>query len=236
MDEKKVPLFSEIAETSPFIEMPELDWSSVTNDLEYTTFNSGTIIYQQDTIANNIYLVKKGRIRVDLYNYTGEFKSLFIASTGCLFGEVSTIDGLPNRGTAVATISSQVYLIPKARFELEMSSNIQFCNNVTLLLARKFRFLTAEVGLQSFYNSYYKVGFVLTHLIRSYGSKTDHGYRLNIGFTHQEMASLTGLSRVSVSKILSDFKSRGIIDKRNGSIFIPNIDELYRVLLENVRT
>ena len=155
MDERKTPLFSEIAEASPFIEMPELDWSSVTNDLELTTYNSGTIIYQQDTIANYIYLVKKGRVRVDLYSYNGEFKSLFLASTGCLFGEISTIDGLPNRGTAITTIPSKIYLIPKARFEFEMSHSIQFCNNVALLLARKFRFLTAEIELQSFYNSYY---------------------------------------------------------------------------------
>ena len=234
MDERKTPLFSEIAEASPFIEMPELDWSSVTHDLELSTFNSGMIIYQQDTVANYIYLVKKGRVRVDLYSYSGEYKSLFFASTGCLFGEISTIDGLSNRGTAIATVPSKVYLIPKARFQYEMSHNIQFCNNVALLLARKFRFLTAEIELQSFYNSYYKVGFVLTHLVRSYGTKTDEGYRLNIGFTHQEMASLTGLSRVSVSKILSDFKTRGIIDKRQGNIIIPDVDALYKMLLENV--
>jgi CRP/FNR family cyclic AMP-dependent transcriptional regulator len=234
MDEQKAPLFNEIAETSPFIEMPELDWSSVTGDLEVCTFKSGTIIYQQDSMANYIYLVKKGRVRVDLYSYNGELRSLFFASTGCLFGEISPIDELPNRGTAVATIPSKVYLIPKARFQREMNENIRFCNNVALLLARKFRYLTALVELQSFYNSYYKVGYVLIHLIRSYGVQSQEGYLLNIAFTHQEMASLTGLSRVSVSKILADFKARGIIEKRNGNIIIPDIDALYCMLLENV--
>ena len=227
-------IFSAIEEASPFIEMPELDWTSLTKNTELTSYDTGTIIYQQDTMNDYVYLVQQGRVRVDLYSYSGDFKSLFLASKGCLFGEISMIDDLPNRGTAVVTIPSKIYLIPKARFQLEMSRNIQLCNNVMTLLAKKFRFLTAEVELQSFYNSYYKVVVVLINLVKGYGLKTDDGYQLNIGFTHQEMASLTGLSRVSVSKILSDLKARGIIKKRSGNIIIPDTDALQQTLLENI--
>jgi CRP-like cAMP-binding protein len=51
-----------------------------------------------------------------------------------LFGEISTIDGLPNRGTAIATVPAKVYFIPNARFQYEMSHNIHL-QNVALLMA-----------------------------------------------------------------------------------------------------
>ena len=43
------------------------------------------------------------------------------------------------------------------------------------------------------------------------GIPTADGVRLQIRFTHQYLANITGTTRVSVTQILGDFKSQGLI-------------------------
>ncbi|HCJ57658.1 MAG TPA: hypothetical protein DHV55_10090 [Clostridiaceae bacterium] len=47
------------------------------------------------------------------------------------------------------------------------------------------------------------------------------------------MANLTGLSRVSVSNILLNLASEGIIDKDEGFVIIIDMNRLSNYLLEN---
>ena len=62
---------------------------------------------------------------------------------------------------------------------------------------------------------------------------TEEGYNLNIKFTHHEMASLTGLSRVSVSNIISDLSSRGILKKENGYLIVKDINAILSYIINN---
>lgn len=62
--------------------------------------------------------------------------------------------------------------------------------------------------------------------------ESDDTYRLQIKFTHQEMADLTGLSRVTVSNILSSMTCKGIIEKQDGYLIIKNLDAMLQYLLE----
>ena len=51
-----------------------------------------------------------------------------------------------------------------------------------------------------------------------------------ISYTHEEIASLTGLNRVTVTKILNDFYQKGWIDLAYRKIIIVDHDELSNYL------
>lgn len=223
----------EYTEHSPWITMPDVDWSCVTKGVQPKLYKKNTIIYHQKDKPDYVYLVKKGRVRLDIYGFNGEKISLFIADQGTFFGELSPIDTMPNMCSATAATDSLLYAIPISAFMAEINRNHTFACNILQMMAKKMRLISMQVGQLSFNNAYYRVCYALSNLIRQYGKKeSDDTYRLQIKFTHQEMADLTGLSRVTVSNILSSMTCKGIIEKQDGYLIIKNLDAMLQYLLE----
>lgn len=211
---------------SPWVEAGNMDWSCITSNLKPKTYSKNQVIFYQNCVSDYVYLVKEGRIRLDIYSPSGEEKTLFIADKGTFIGEISPIDGLPNICRATAATDSAVYLIPKTEFLRQLHSNIKFATDLLYLFTLKMRALVEDIKQLSFNDSYYRVCDALAHLVRQYATHTKEGYKLNMKFTHQEMGSLTGLSRVSVSNIISDLTSKGIIRKEQGYVIIKDFDSI----------
>ena len=60
------------------------------------------------------------------------------------------------------------------------------------------------------------------------------GRLINITFTHQEIGELIGLSRVSVSNILSQMVKQGILKKKEGYYYVKDIEAIYRCVLDDL--
>lgn len=217
---------------SPWIENDEFDWNCITKDAILAFIRKNTIIYYQDDIVDYVYLVKRGRVCLSALSSCGKEKSFFIAEKGCLFGELSAIDNNPNSCTAVAVTDSYIYQIPKDVFISELQSNNELCFKILKLLVKKSRLIMTQIKQLSFNDSIYKVYYALIHLINQYSSPSSKNYKLTIKFTHQEMANLTGLSRVRVSQILSDLISDGIIEKKDGYLIVKDLEPIINYVLE----
>ena len=79
--------------------------------------------------------------------------------------------------------------------------------------------LTNQVKKAYFYNRHVKIAAFLLEQKKK-----------TITYTHEEIASLTGLNRVTVTKILNDFYQKGWIDLAYRKIIIVDHDELSNYL------
>lgn len=215
---------------SPWIEVNETDWSYITSDLKPKKYKKNEVVFYQDSMTEYVYLIKNGRIRLDIYSLTGEEKTLFIAGKGLFIGDLSPIDTIPNICRATASIDSEVYLILKSDFLKHLHTNIKFAVDLLYINSKKIRFLAETVKQLSFNNASYRVCYALVHLANQYSTLTKEGYKLDMKFTHQEMANLTGLSRVSVSNIISDLQAKAILKKMDGYLLIKDIETIMTYL------
>jgi len=225
--------YEELNSFSPWITTDGIDWSCITKGLTPKKYSKNSIVCYQDSFSDYVYLVKDGRVHLDICSQNGEEKTLYIAVEGTLIGELSPVDGLPNICSAIAAVDSILYLIPKATFINEMKTNCEFVSNLLYLYTKKIRYLAEDIKHITFNNSYYRVCNALVHLAKQYGTKSESGHKLNVKFTHQEMANLTGLSRVSVSNIISDMGSQGILKKEDGYLIIKDIYSILSYVAEN---
>jgi CRP-like cAMP-binding protein len=230
MNGNKLTTIDLIMAHSPWLKLDQFDWSTITSGIKPKLYKKNTNIYQQQHYSDYIYIVESGRIRLSIYSRNGEEKCLIIADQGCLFGEISGLDGHPNYANATSIIDSYLYLTPKERFQRELSRNHDLCLKIIKVLTRKIRLLSSQVEGLSFDDSYYRVANALLYLAEQYGLKTGKGYRIQLKFTHQEMANLTGSCRVTVTNILRYLSNENIIKKENGYVIITDIDKLYRYL------
>ena len=76
-----------------------------------------------------VYLVKEGRVVLDLYGINGRRRSIYIADKGTCFGENSCLDQLGNYCTATTCTKTTLYLISK-RFTEESMPESRFLHDL----------------------------------------------------------------------------------------------------------
>ena len=62
------------------------------------------------------------------------------------------------------------------------------------------------------------------------GETTDDGVRIKVAFTHEEMAQLIGTSRETVTRLLGEFREKGLAQLRGSTLTITNKPALERLV------
>jgi CRP-like cAMP-binding protein len=73
---------------------------------------------------------------------------------------------------------------------------------------------------------------MLYKLLMDVGQKTPRGVMISKKITHEDIANLTGLSRVSVSLALNVFEEMGILRKKRQMIEVFDMDRLRNIVSE----
>lgn len=182
-------------------------------------YQPSDIIYMQEDATNNLYLILKGRVRVFLLSKDGQEITLDIIDKGQIFGESSFLLNT-SRPVCVSAIDN-VELI-SCNLET-LYPTILESKELTLAIMRLLSstndHLTNQVKKAYFYNRHEKIAAFLLEQ----NKKT-------ISYTHEEIASLTGLNRVTVTKILNDFNQYGWIDLAYRKIIITDRNQLINYL------
>lgn len=179
------------------------------------TYNPRNIIYMQEDSADTFYLITKGKVRVFMIDSSGEEITLEILQCGRIFGESSFIQN-SYRPTTVEALS-EVELISCQLNKLYPYLQESYDLTVTLLqlMSHTCNHLSILVKKAYTYNRYEKVAsFLLEQKERS------------LHYTHEDISYMVGLSRVTVSKVLSEFSKKQYIELGYRKIIILDTDGL----------
>ena len=67
---------------SPWLSLDDKDWEPILKDSSVKSYERSTVIYQQGDVTPYVYLVKEGRVVLDLYGINGRRRSIYIADKG----------------------------------------------------------------------------------------------------------------------------------------------------------
>lgn len=189
------------------------------------------IIYMQDDATNNLYLILKGRVRVYVMTSSGDEITLEILDQGRIFGESSFFQNSLRPTTVVAInevelISCQLndlypYLGESKELTIALLQLLTHtCDYLTILLKKAYTYTRQE-----------KVAAFLLEQTQDDNINKDIVDN-TIPYSHEEIASLVGLSRVTVTKVLNEFAKKGYIKIAYKKIIVKNKEGL-SLLLKN---
>jgi len=217
----------DIKDYSPWIRVDNVPFGELNYSEFEKTFKKNEIIYLQGSVEDYVYIMMEGRVRIFVTSKDGSEQCLCIVEKGILFGDLAAIDGLPNYAGAICIVDSLVIRIPKERFLLDLFNNPSLNRLVMNSFAKKVRVLSNNLTNLSFADASSRVKSYLLKFAFAHGDFLDNKCCLREKFTHQEMANLTGLSRVAVSNVMSELLNEKILEKRDGFIVINDIHKLY---------
>ncbi|OGC79805.1 MAG: hypothetical protein A2145_02645 [candidate division Zixibacteria bacterium RBG_16_40_9] len=168
----------------------------------------GTLWLEGDRIAK-IYIVKEGSLKVVKTSYNSHEITLKICGPGetaCL--ESAFLDG-PYQCEARALTSTTLWEFPAEHFRLKIREKGQFHEQIIKELAKEVCQAHCSLAMVC-QQANERIINVLRELNRRYGDK--------LALTHEEIASLTGVTRETASRVLSKLEKSGSIQSSRGMI------------------
>lgn len=192
-------------------------------------YHPNDIIYMQEDDSTNLYLILKGRVRVFNINPMGEEITFEFLNKGRIFGESSFFQNSLRPTTVMAV--NEVELISCYLDDLYpyLSESKELTIALLQLLSQTCDYMTSLLKKAYTYNRYEKIAsFLLEQTITDNINKGI--INSTLPYTHEEITTLVGLSRVTVTKVLNDFVKKGYIKNKYRKIIILNKKALAQLL------
>lgn len=196
-------------------------WFPLAEGQRPKVYSPGQLIYLQDTEAEQFYYILSGTVKCFLSSPNGDVRTLALYHSGDLIGEASFFDRQSRVSSAVAVTQCELVTVDRARLEEVFAQHPDLAVSMLEYLARTVRLLSAHVD-GTFLQADRRIARHLLSL-----SPAASGA---LQCTHEEIGSSVGVSRVTVSRVLSEFDRRGWIETGYRSVKILDRAALARLL------
>ena len=186
-------------------------------------FKKNEIIYLQDDDAHTFYLLKSGRVRLFFTSINGNELILKILGSNKIFGDASYFSKTPRVTSASALTDVELLSVDFHSLLPFLTEHPSLIAELLDLMSQTIRLFSIQVYSMAFLSADKKVAHILVQLGAYFKNKeTDLHY--SIDYTHQDIAELIGIARVTTTKELKKFENRGWISLAYRNIHI--LDEV----------
>jgi CRP/FNR family cyclic AMP-dependent transcriptional regulator len=188
-------------------------------------FARGTAIYLPADAADGVLLLATGRAKVCGLN-DGKQVILAFIEPGELFGELALVDQAQRDEYAEAVEKSTVVLIPAGVMQRLVDENPQISLGVSRLMGLRRRRIERRLKYLLFRSNRQRLVSLLLELAEQYGQRTGEGVELRIRLSHQDLSSIIGSTRETVTVLLDQMQAEGLLRLGRRQIVIRDVERL----------
>lgn len=192
-------------------------------------YHPNDIIYMQEDTSNCLYLIIKGRVRVFLMTQTGEELTFAILEKGDIFGDSSFFQNSPRPTTVMAINDVELISCPLDSLYPYLMESKELTIALLQLLSENCDYLSTRLKRAYTYDRYEKVASFLLEQTEQ-DSPEKNIVNQTLPYTHEELSTFIGLSRVTTTKVLNEFQDRGLIELGYKKIHVTNRKTLTEIL------
>lgn len=208
-----------------FADMSEEEMRWLAERTAMRAYTRGGLIAQPDDPPDTIYLIKEGRVRLCRYSAAGRMQTLALLERGDIFGERALV-GASTGAHCEAFEDTLVCVMHRQDFEDLVSRNPGLALRVVKLMAGRLRDAEEAVERLAFQDVRSRLSALLVRLAEAYGEPHGQGRRLALRLTHQDLASMIGATRETVTGVLNRFRDEGLLVVEERHIIIRSLDRL----------
>ena len=186
----------------------------------------GSPVYTPDQAPTHIYWVAEGEVSLVRHTPDGRELTLDMHRKGAVFGERELLLGTPRQCEAVCRADSRLLALTQRAVWTLCRERTEFAWWLGRLLAERQGRLEARLEAFLFKSASGKVAQLLVDLVQDFGRPSTEGTLIDYPITHQEIGSMIGTTRETVSYTFMDFRKRGFIATRQRRIFVRDLRKL----------
>lgn len=193
-------------------------------------YKKGQIVTESNESFKGVYFVKNGYLRVYDVRAGEKESGIQIFNPWFFLSLISAKTGLKSRHFIETMSPVEAWMAPAEEFEKFLRENPKLEDELNKLIMEKFLDLTTFVSQLISGNAYLKVAGLIYSMAREYGVAKGKQVSIKIKITHKQIATLTGLTRETVTLQMLKLEKNGVIDNNRRQIVVMDIKELKKLL------
>jgi len=186
------------------------------------TFPGGAVLFLEKQDPRGVFVLCAGEVKLSISSSAGKTLILRIAKPGEILGLMAVLGNTPYEVTAETLHSCQVAFIRRDDFMNLLSKHPEMHQSEIRQLTTLYSGACEQlrtVGLSA--SAPEKVARLLLDWSAN-GVKTRAGTQIKMPLTHEEIAEFVGTTRETVTRTLSDFKSKRLVTVQGSTMTIPD--------------
>lgn len=219
-----------LAQVPLFHGAPQRALTIAAQALQPRTFPTDTVFFQEGDRGEVLYVLARGMVKLFKIDLEGHEKTLAILKPPEFFGEMALLGEQGRSATALAIRETLVYLLFRDDFQRLLRDYPSISLNVANTLSQRLRGMVDEAQVLSYKDAQGRVAYVILRLY--WGGLidfNDQGVAM-LRLTHQELASLAGTSRETVTRALKALEEESVISTRPKEVLIRDPEGLEEIL------
>ena len=189
---------------------------------QFRDFKKGEFVYFSDDIADQIYLVTQGKIKILYYTESGGEIVKNVLLKGDVFGELAILGEERRQDYAQSSQDkTSVCQLSIEQMKELMKDDKPFALRINKLIGLRIKKLERRLDALVFKDARTRLLDFIRELATEKGTDENGRLRVEHSLTHKDIADLTGTSRQTVTTLLNEMKNEGLIDFERKAFYIP---------------
>lgn len=189
-------------------------------------------IYFEGDSGEHFYLVATGKVKLMRHTASGREVLLDILYGGEYFGNLTAISGREYTETAVAQTDGCILQISAQNFEKILNRHPDVTMKVLKAVSARLEQSQEIVKQLSVYTANQRVAATLVRLAGKLGEQKQKGVLIQLPFSRQDLAAMTGTTVETVSRVMSRFSAEGLISTGRKWVSINDLAGLEAIVKE----
>ena len=180
----------------------------------------GAFFFLEGETANRCYVLLAGQVKLTQVTDDGQQVILGYLNPGREFGILSLVERVDYLVSAEAVEKSRALYWDRAALDYIVDRYPRIVQNAMCIMVRQIREFQNRVRELSTQRVERRIARMILRLARQSGRKTERGVLIDLPITRQDIAEMTGTTLYTVSRVLSDWGKRGLVQSKRQQVVI----------------
>jgi CRP/FNR family transcriptional regulator, cyclic AMP receptor protein len=194
-----------------------------------STYPKGATLFVEGQEPRGVFILCRGKVKLSTSSSDGKTLILRISDAGEVLGLAGTVCGRPYHATATVLEPAQANFVSKTDFLNFLGEFGEAALRVSQQMGENYHLALAEmktIGLS------HSATEKLARFVLDWCAEHDSGngqVRANLALTHEEIAQIIGASRETVTRLLSEFRRKQLLQIKGHTLIIhdkPGLEQL----------
>jgi len=184
------------------------------------SYPKDTTLVEENETGETLYMIVTGKVKVTNIGPDGKEVILSVLGPGEFFGEMSLLDDEPRSATVVTMEKTEMISLRRKEFFYLLENNKEILAKLLSTISGRLRHANAQIRSLALLDVLGRIARLFLDLAAKEGRKLLDGSVVFRRPTHQEIASMVGTSRETVSRMIGDLSREGYIKISGKDIII----------------
>ena len=177
------------------------------------------VLFMEGQSSPGVMVIISGRVRLSTASADGRSIVVRVAGPGEVLGLSATVVGRPCELTAETLEPSHIKIIPRESFRQWLRAHPELAFQIAQELAEEYNNTCQQLRTMLLsHTATQRLARTLLQLVRSAGPGKEA--RVQLTMTHQQIAEMIGSSRETVTRLLTSFRQKGLIELENSTLVV----------------